>query len=126
MAGLRMTIAPWQFCLILALVPAVFAWWRDRMLVRRLDDPALPARLHSNARTTGLVLGLAFAGLLLNWPREATWAIPLSIVARMAAGFPLRRRVHDETWSFGRYLWFFIRLTTAWSGFWLLLAFAPT
>ena len=53
------------------------------------------------------------------------WAFPLLIVTRMAAGYPLRKTLHRETWSLGGYLSFFLRLIVAAFGFWMLLAVTP-
>ena len=43
----------------------------------------------------------------------------------LAAGWPLRRALFEETWSLPSYLWFYVRLVVAIYGFWLLLMAAP-
>ena len=58
-------------------------------------------------------------------PREAPWAVPLPVLARLAGGFPIRRALFEESWDFVAYLAHVARLTFGVAGFWLVLLLAP-
>src|SRR5262245_35483381 len=73
----------------------------------------------------GGVLGACVPLLVILMPRHAIWAIPLLVVARMCAGYPLRKTIYRETWNLGGYVSFFSRLIVAVFGFWVLLAATP-
>ena len=111
--------------LFVALLPAAVVWWRTRALTRRLDDPALPERLLALRSGNSAAFGFAFALLVTAWSSTVIWTLPLLVVARMAAAYPARRTLFQETWSLGTYLSFFLRLTAGIYGFWLLLSLAP-
>src|SRR5687768_8651473 len=91
--------------LLVALAPALFAWWSDRRLLARHDDPALPELLASRRSATVRVVAVALALLIVFGSHNAAWAIPLQLVLLIAAAYPLRTRLLGETWSFGGYLW---------------------
>jgi Zn-dependent protease with chaperone function len=113
---------------LLAVVPAAFSAWRSRILIRAADDPALPERLVAEQQKNGQITGLVFVVLAVASPRALWWTLPLLFGARVAAGYPLRRTLFEETWSLPGYLWFVARLTIAVWGFWIsvaLLPFAP-
>jgi len=112
--------------ILVALIPGVVARWRGRGLARHLDDPALPERLLAARRGNGVALWLSIVLLLIAWPTTTAWTLPLLFIARLAASFPDRRTLYQETWSLGAYLSFHIRLTVAAFGFWILLLEAPT
>ncbi|HET9371175.1 MAG TPA: M48 family metallopeptidase [Vicinamibacterales bacterium] len=122
MTDVRVWIVP----VLIALVPAVVRLWSGRTLVAHLDDPALPERTYAAARQGALVVAFAAALIIIGFPGHAIWAVPFMLVARMAAGYPARRALLDESWSLGAYLWFYLRLIGAWWGFWIALAFLPT
>jgi Zn-dependent protease with chaperone function len=107
-------------------LPAALAMWWGRALSRHLDDPALPERLVANRRRTGATLGISMGLLMVTAPDRLPWALPLLVLARMAAAYPLRKALHNETWSLGAYLSFFTRLIVAIFGFWILIAAMPT
>ncbi|PYR55567.1 MAG: hypothetical protein DMF85_19255 [Acidobacteria bacterium] len=111
--------------LAIAFVPAALHWWRGRALVRLADDPALPERLLANRRRAGAVLGVTILMLLVGWPDTAVWTIPLTIGARAAAAYPLRKALYGETWSLAQYLWFWTRLIVSVYGFWIALLLLP-
>ena len=113
------------FTVLIAIAPAVFAYWRGRGLLRDLDDPALPERLLALQRLTAPVFGASIALLLVTSPRRFVWALPLLILARLVGAYPLRKTLHSETWSVWRYLSFYLRLIVAAFGFWLLIAALP-
>ena len=120
-AVLTSPIAP----ILVALFPAAVVWSRGRALTRRLDDPTLPERLLAVRTGYGAALGFSFALLVVAFSSDAAWALPLMLVARIAAAYPARRTLFQETWSLGAYLSFFLRLIAAGYGFWMLLSFAP-
>jgi len=110
----------------LCLVPAAVSWWSGRSLIAALDDPLLPERLLAHRRRNLTVLWLVIVGtLLLGTFEHLIWTIPLTIVARAAARYPLRRALYDERWSFAAYMAAMSRLLLAFGGFRLLLACAP-
>lgn len=49
----------------------------------------------------------------------------LPLFATLAGGFPLRRTLYGETWSFPVYLAFMFRLLVGVAGFWILLVSTP-
>ncbi|MDH4062779.1 MAG: M48 family metalloprotease, partial [Acidobacteriota bacterium] len=118
-------LSGWVPPLVLALAPGGVKLWIDRSLARRLDDPALPERLMARRSRMAMVVAVPLAVTVLLWPARLPWSGPLLIAAFVAAGFPLRRRLHGETWSLPSYLWFMLRWTVATWGFWLLLVCAP-
>jgi Zn-dependent protease with chaperone function len=120
--------SPWDHLLLgaLALVPAALTGWWGRSLAPLADDPALAERLVAHRQrvlravvVTAVVLGVAGPGDLL-------WTLPLLLVSRATAAFPLRRVLLGETWTLARYLASGARLYLGLAGFWVLLALAPT
>src|SRR5215207_2235958 len=111
--------------LVAVLVPALIAWWTDRRLLGKSDDPALPELLASRRRTNVRAMAIGFAIVIVFGGGDATWGIPLLAVALIAAAYPLRTRLLGETWSFGSYLWHTLLSVAGGFGFWILLAYAP-
>lgn len=109
----------------IALLPALVSWWDGRAFKRRLDDPTLPERLHAARVRRGSTFGAALVLLAVASIDALTWSLPLMLAAMLVAAYPLRRALFAETWSLTRYVWFFIRLTVAVWGFWLMLPAAP-
>jgi Zn-dependent protease with chaperone function len=93
--------------------------------VRNADDPLLAERLLAVRVRARLVLAAAWAVLIVGWWQLSYVVLPLMIVARALAAYPLRRELLNETWGPLSYLWFFTRLVTAVFGFWILLMSAP-
>jgi len=62
----------------------------------------------ANRSANGVVLGFCIAILILNAGSHFVWAVPLLIVTRMAAGYPLRKILYRETWGLGGFLPFFL------------------
>jgi Zn-dependent protease with chaperone function len=108
-----------------AVLPGAFVMWRGRRVARFADDPALPELLFANRRPNSVVLGVCFAILIMTAGGHYLWALPLLILTRMAAGYPVRKILYRETWSLGGYLSFFLRLIVASFGSWTLLAVTP-
>lgn len=107
----------------LALLPGLASWWLGRRL--RTDDPALAERVLQQRRSVLQALAVALALLVLLLPRHAAWAVPLLALATLTAGYPLRRRLHGETWDLVSFLAFNLRLWLALGAPWLLVLFAP-
>jgi len=111
---------------VLCLVPAAVRWWSGRSLLPFLDDPLLPERLLEHRRRNQTLLwGILVATLVLSGIGDFVWTVPLTLVARSAAGFPFRRSLYNEQWSLAGYMSGMIRLLLAFGAFRLLLAFAP-
>ena len=70
-------------------------------------------------------LAATIATLLVLTGSAAIWAIPLALIAYLAAGLPLRRVLYHETWSLASYLSFTIRFFVAGWSFWLLVCALP-
>jgi Zn-dependent protease with chaperone function len=113
------------FAATLVLLPAILRWCWGRPLTRQPADPALPERLLANQRRNQITLVLCIVGLIYLSPFSTLWTLPLLILARGLASYPLRRRLYGETWSVVAYLWFFGRLLVAMYGFWILLLMTP-
>jgi Zn-dependent protease with chaperone function len=109
-----------------ALLPAALVWWTGRVLLRNVDDPVLPERLMATRLRGRVLVGFSWGLVVVLAPEHALWAIPLMIVARALAAYPLRKALQVETWSPLAYLSFFTRLVLAFYGFWLLLIWAPS
>jgi Zn-dependent protease with chaperone function len=110
---------------IAAALPAAFAWWSDRRLLGKADDPALPELLASRRRASIRVMAIGVALIVVFGGGDAEWGIPLLIALLIAAAYPLRRRLLGETWAFGAYLWYTALSVAGSFGFWILLAYAP-
>jgi Zn-dependent protease with chaperone function len=109
-----------------ALVPAVIAWWNDRRLIARGDDPALPELLSNRRRVNVRSIAVAAAVMIVLGGADAAWGIPLLLVFLIAAAYPLRTRVLGETWGFGAYLWRTAASIVGGFGFWIAVCYAPT
>ena len=113
------------FTVLIACVPAALVMWWGRDLSRNLDDPALPERLLANRRRTGAAFGVSMGLLIMTGVGRLAWSLPLLVLTRMAAAYPLRKVLYDETWGFIAYLSFFVRLLVAVFGFWIFVAVIP-
>ena len=113
------------FTVVIACVPAALVIWWGRDLARNLDDPALPERLLANRRQTGAAFGTSMGLLIITGVHHLAWSLPLLVLARMAAAYPLRKVLYDETWGLLAYLSFFVRLLVAVFGFWIFVAVMP-
>ncbi len=90
---------PGRLAILLTLLPAALRLIRTRSLLRHIDDPALPERL-ARRHFTGAVFGMVVALEIVLWPRFALGTVPLLIVLFALAGWPLRRALFSESWSF--------------------------
>ena len=111
---------PGRLAILLTLLPAALRLLRTRSLLRHIDDPALPERL-ARRNLAGAAFGMVVALEIVLWPRFALATVPLLILLFALAGWPLRRALFSESWSFPSYLWFYVRLVLAIYGFWIAL-----
>ncbi|HEX5071957.1 MAG TPA: hypothetical protein VFW03_02055, partial [Gemmatimonadaceae bacterium] len=109
-----------------AVVPALVAWWNDRRLTGKANDPALPELLSNRRRVNVRSIAVAAAVMIVFGGANAAWGIPLLLVFLIAAAYPLRTRVLGETWGFGTYLWRTAASIIGGFGFWIALCYAPT
>ena len=108
-----------------ALLPAALTWWSNRALARNPADPLLSERLFAARARARSAMVLVWVLCFVLGPDEAVWLLVLAIVMRAAAAYPLRRVLHQESWSLPAYLWFFTRLIVAFFGFWIALLWTP-
>jgi Zn-dependent protease with chaperone function len=111
---------------VLAIVPAVVAWWNDRHLLGKAHDPALPELLANRRRVNVRIIAVAAALMIVLGGADAAWGIPLFLVFLIAAAYPLRTRVLGETWGFGVYLWRTAASIVGGFGFWIGVCYAPS
>jgi Zn-dependent protease with chaperone function len=111
--------------ILVAIAPAAVRLWRDRSLARRLTDAALPERLLTARKQHRAVIVVCCTLLVALGGFRGLWLLPLLILLNTAAGYPLRKRLFEETWSLTAYLSFMVRLTVASFGFWILLGLTP-
>src|SRR5687767_15902689 len=90
---------------LVAVVPSAFFAWRSRVLIHAANDPALPERLVAEQQRNGQITGLVFIVLAVASPKALWWTVPLLFGARVAAAYPLRKTLFEETWSFPGYMW---------------------
>jgi Zn-dependent protease with chaperone function len=117
---------------LIALVPGVISWWSGRRLARRADDPALPELLAAHRRRNGAMFGVAMVvpAFVASFSRtDIGFPIVLGGVVAyaglIAAAYPLRRALYEDTWGFFAYFFFFPRTILGLFGFWMVLAALP-
>ena len=116
----------------IALVPGAISWFLGYRLIRRISDPALPELLAGHRRRVGAIFAvsmtlLSCAAVLSNGP-VAVLIIAgflISYGGLLAAAYPLRRALYDETWSFLAYFLFYPRSIVGVFGFWITLSAFP-
>jgi Zn-dependent protease with chaperone function len=119
--------------ILIALVPGALSWWSGRQLAGRLNDPALPELLAEHRRRQGMVLvgvmcalGFVAASGGVNVTAAGIVGGLLTAYAGcVAAAYPLRRVLYEETWTFSAYLLYSFRALFGLFGFWLLIAALP-
>ena len=121
--GVRLPVAGLA---LLCLLPAAVRWWSARTLRPLRDDPLLPERLLAHGRRNQAVLWtVVVCTILFGSVQDLFWSLPLIALTRLAAGYPVRRALFDEGWSFVSYLTTMVRLILAGVGFWVVLAATP-
>ncbi len=116
----------------IALVPGAVSWFLGRRLIQRISDPALPELLAGHRRRIGVVFSVGTAVLscaaVLSGGRVALLIVAgflISYAGLLAAAYPLRRALYNETWSFLAYCLFYPRSFVGVFGFWFTLAALP-
>jgi hypothetical protein len=61
--------------------------------------------------------------MIAQW--HAAWILPVQFVALAASAYRARRVMFAETWTFGRYLSWRVRVHTGMFGLWWFVALAP-
>jgi Zn-dependent protease with chaperone function len=117
---------------LIALLPGAVSWWSGRRLARLADDPALPELLAAHGRRNGAMLFIAMVGVgCVASLTLSAFALPIiagcliALAGLVAAGYPLRRVLYRETWSFASYFAFYPRVIAGLFGFWIVLASLP-
>ena len=110
---------------LIAVVPAVLAAWWGRDLGRMADAGTLSERVAANRTRNSGVTAACVTFLYISGGADRLWALPLLIATRIVAGYVLRRRLFNDTWSILGYVSFFTRLVAAAFGFWILLSMLP-
>ena len=88
------------FATLIALLPCLLSWWSGTQLAQRKDDPVLPERFMAHQRRNGMLLAAGFVASAMVEPRALPWTGPLLFSTVVAAGYPVRRAIYGETWSF--------------------------
>src|SRR5215475_11776900 len=109
----------------IAVLPAAFAMWSGRQILALSDNSTVPERLLANRARNGFVTALCGGALVAIAFRHLPWALALLVLTRLGASYSFRKQLHRESWGFVTYVSFFLRLTAAVFGFWLLLALTP-
>lgn len=115
----------YTFSIVVALAPAGYIWWNGRQLVRRMDDPAFPElRFTIGQRSaTAFAVGAVIAALIA--PEIGPAVMLVAALGALAAGYPARRLIFEESWGLPGYLNHAIRFWTAMLGAWFVLAATP-
>jgi hypothetical protein len=113
------------FAALTSALPSAVTLWQGRRIARLVGDPTLPERIFAARRIEGAAVGLCLGLIAAVTGRHAAWAAPALLLLRIAARYPSRKAIHDETWTFASYFSFFTRLIVAVLGFWVLVAVTP-
>lgn len=110
---------------LIVLLPAAYAAWSGRRLLRRLEEPLFTELHFARAQRLLKVLLICFvAGSLISADR-VTLKMALAVLALAVAEHGYRKQVFRETWNVIGYLGHNLRVIGL-LGAWLLVAFAPT
>jgi Zn-dependent protease with chaperone function len=85
----------------------------------------LPERHLAIAQRVSFVTVLCTVTIILSAHWQSVWILPVQYVALTATTYRARRAMFGETWSFGRYLSWRLRLHVGMFGLWWLVAAAP-
>jgi Zn-dependent protease with chaperone function len=109
----------------LALIPAGLHWWWTRSIVDVSASAVLPERLLAVSQRVSFVTILCALAIVAIARWNAVWILPLQFVAMTASTYRLRLALFAETWSFGSYLSWRLRLHIGLFGLWWLVGIAP-
>src|SRR4051794_4960620 len=113
------------FTVLIALLPAALRWWWGRSLARLADDPAIAERLAAHRTRVQAATFACSLLLCIPWSSAVLWGLPLLLVASSAAGHSLRKALYNETWTRRQSVSFYVRLSVAALGFWVVLGMTP-
>lgn len=111
--------------LTLSLVPAAYVWFSGRELIRRIDDPLFPELRFVKGQRMATVFAVTVVVAVLLSPGMGPGLLLLAGLTALAANYPARRRILDESWGLASYLAHTSRVWIATLGVWLVLAFTP-
>src|SRR3982751_5211528 len=117
---------------LIALLPGAISACLGYRLIHRTADPALPELLAAHRRRNGVMFGMG-VGIAVWAAMSSAGGALLPIIASIAilyaglvaAAYPLRRALYQETWSFLTYCLFYPRTLFGVFGFWFALAGLP-
>ena len=109
----------------LALLAGVATWVGKRRLVRHIDDPLYTDRFYDNRVALVRVYVVIFVLITALAPRWSVWLCGVAMFSIMTGGFPSRRLIFGETWTFIEYLAQRIRLSVFGGAPWIALLAAP-
>lgn len=116
---------PAPIVFLVALVPALVAWWTGRGILARADDPALPELLLDRRRRMSRITLVGAIGLGVVAGSALVWALPLLWIALLVSGYPLRRTLFAERWSLPSFLRYAISSGIGQAGWQLIALFGP-
>ena len=108
---------------ILAVLPAAYAWWSGRKILRSLDDPAFADLLQARQRRMAQVA--AFVVMVTALAVGPLVAI-LALLGLLVAQYPIRRAVFGDEWSLPQYIASSIASSIASVGLLAFALLAPT
>jgi heat shock protein HtpX len=110
---------------LVALAPALVAWWTGRGILARVDDPALPEMLLERRRRMNKITLIGIVILAVLAGSALVWALPLLWIALLVSGYPVRRTLFAERWNLFAFLRYAISSGIGQAGWQLLGAFGP-
>lgn len=110
---------------LVALAPALVAWWTGRGILARADDPALPEMLLERRRRMSKITLVGAVVLAILAGSALVWALPLLWIALLVSGYPIRRALFAEQWNLFRFLRYAISSGIGQAGWQLLAIFGP-
>ena len=113
------------FSVSIVWIPGLVAYWGARQLMGCDDDPVFANRLWRYRKRVAFVAWLTVFIVMWTAGAHALWLLPLLLLAAMRGGYPLRRKIFDESWSFLAYASFTLRLSLGVGAYWIVLLATP-
>ena len=117
---------------LITLAPGAIAWFFSQRLIRQINDPALPELLAGHRRRNGILfVGAATVCAWLSVLADDDPAVTIitgglmTYAGLVAAAYPLRRALYQETGSFPSYFLFYPRMLLGMFGFWIAVLAMP-
>lgn len=108
-----------------AVMPAALHWWWTRWIFEPSASAVLPERHLAVAQRVSFVTMLCAMAIVIVAGWHAAWILPLQFVALTASAYRARRAMFGETWTFGQYLSWRVRVHIGMFGLWWLVALSP-